>query len=203
MDDQDVSDVDDPQGLIDHTKRKGKSDAKLKKTTENHVKKYFKILHNTETPEYQSIEELPEDYDFKSFLGTYSDHIMKNTRVSRFGGLRPTLSKAYSTIVKKYPDVEYRLHGTYAELLRRLKNDYRQTSLQKNIPFQESKKCPNRNDMDYLAEQLFLGGILDAKFRAAIFGCNVQFGARVSEVSICVFVYFTIISILDILFFNV
>ena len=52
----------------------------------------------------------------------------------------------------------------------------------KNPPFKGTTKCPNREDADFLLEQLWLGGEKDAKHRASI-ALNIQCGGRVSEVS--------------------
>lgn len=172
--------VDDYYGTLeDLTINKNVNTNKQKDGTKGMVLKFLKSIKTLEHP-HESLDTLPEGYDFAQFLGKFCDFRLKKYKIEKVDGLLPSLSNLYGMIIKKF-DVEKQLEGPYSQLRTNMMKKFIHKALQTNTPLIDSSPLPNPPDNDFIGEQLWLGGADDAIYRFA-YQLNCHCGGRVSEV---------------------
>ena len=89
----------DHDDLHDQTLNINPNTDKLYKSTKAQVKKYFHYLNLP----YETIDELPGDYDFKEFLGKYCSFRLTDCKITKLNGLLPNLSSFYNLVIRSSP----------------------------------------------------------------------------------------------------
>jgi hypothetical protein len=167
----------DHDDLYDQTLNINPNTDKLYQSTKAQVKKYFNYLNLP----YEKIDDLPRDYDFKEFLGKFCSFRLSKCKVTKLNGLLPSLSSFYNLVIRYFPDVKAILEPSYLTLRKEMEKKFINDSSNAGTALVEHAAIPTEDDLLFISEQNWLGGIDDAPYRFA-FMLNCHCGGRVSEV---------------------
>ena len=164
-------------GIIDHTKQTKTSLKVLRNTARNHVSNYFR---HKNIDIYNSVEDLPPNYDYETFLGEFSSYLIDIIKLPKGGSYLSYLSSVYTVITKKYKHLKPDLDEVYSKLRKDKGGEYIRIAVASGKRPWDSAPCPNTEDYSFVSEQAYLGGQEDSEFRCSYI-TQSQVGGRVNE----------------------
>jgi hypothetical protein len=181
--DDDVDDGD-RVSLYDETRNVKTNTQRWINQSKNMIKKFCKY----ERLPYSSIDDFPMTYNYQEFLGKFVNFLKFHCSVTKYGGILPSISGAYNLLLKHFENLARdnptwrprSLVKVYNKLRQDLEVYYWDLSNRSGIPGTDHAKCPNEKDMNFICEQLWLSGAIDAPITFA-WTLNRQCGGRVNE----------------------
>jgi hypothetical protein len=181
--DDDVDDGD-RVSLYDETRNVKTNTQRWINQSKNMIKKFCKY----ERLPYSSIDDFPMTYNYQEFLGKFVNFRKFHCAVTKYGGILPSISGAYNLLLKHFENLARdnptwrprSLVKVHNKLRQDLEVYYWDLSNRSGVPGTDHAKCPNEQDMNFICEQLWLSGSIDASIRFA-WTLNCHCGGRVSE----------------------